>query len=78
LEEVADQMGITPRELLASGFADALAPADPAALTAWCAARLETLHQLPQEQRLKTRTERWLNPLPGSPRTAAPEPPDIG
>jgi acetyl-CoA carboxylase carboxyl transferase subunit beta len=78
LEEVADQMGITPRELLASGFADALAPADPAALTAWCAARLEALHQQPQEQRLKARTERWLSPLPGAPRTAAPEPPDIG
>ena len=78
VEEVADQMGMTPRELLSSGFADALAPADPAALGAWCAARLEVLHQQPVEQRLKARGERWLNPLPGAPRTAAPEPPDIG
>ena len=78
VEDVADQMGITPRELLASGFADALAPTDPGALTAWCAARLEALHQQAPEQRLKARGERWLNPLPGAPRTAAPEPPDIG
>ncbi|HET6818500.1 MAG TPA: carboxyl transferase domain-containing protein [Mycobacteriales bacterium] len=78
VEEVADSMGITPRELLASGFADALAPADPGALAAWCAARLEALHEQPSEQRLRARTERWLSPLPGAPRTATPEPPDIG
>jgi len=78
VEEVADQMGITPRELLAAGFADALAPADPASLSAWAAARLETLHQQPLEQRLRERAARWSNPLPGSPRTATPEPPDIG
>lgn len=78
VEEVADQMGITPRELLASGFADALAPTEPGALGAWCAARLEVLHQHAQDQRMKVRAERWLNPLPGAPRTAAPEPPHIG
>jgi acyl-CoA carboxylase subunit beta len=78
VEEVADQMGITPRELLASGFADALAPADPAALGAWCAARLEGLHRLPSDQRHRARVERWLSPLPGPARTAGPEPPDIG
>jgi acyl-CoA carboxylase subunit beta len=77
VDEVADEMGITPRELLAAGFADALAPADPGALAAWSAARLETLHQRSQDQRLRARTERWLGALPGAPRTAAPDPPDI-
>jgi acetyl-CoA carboxylase carboxyl transferase subunit beta len=78
VEEVADSMGITPRELLASGFADALAPAEPGPLAAWCAARLETLHQQPPDERMRARVERWLNPLPGMPRTAPHEPPDIG
>ena len=77
VDEVADEMGVTPRELLAAGFADALAPADPGALGAWAAARLESLHHQSPEQRLRSRTERWLNPLPGAPRTAAPDPPDI-
>jgi len=78
VEELAEQMGITPRELLAAGFADALAPAEPVALAAWCAARLEELHQQGGEHRMRSRAERWLAPLPGAPRTAAPEPPDIG
>lgn len=78
VDEVADAMGITPRELLASGFADALAPAEPAALAAWCAARLEVLHEQPAQERVDARLERWWGPLPGSPRTAPPEPPDIG
>lgn len=76
--DVAEQMGITPRELLAAGFADALAPGEPAALEAWAAARLEALHQQDAADRVRCRTERWLAPLPGAPRTATPEPPDIG
>jgi acyl-CoA carboxylase subunit beta len=75
--DVAEQMGISPRELLTSGFADALAPADPGGLGAWSAARLEALHQQGREDRVRCRSERWLAPLPGSPRTAAPHPPDI-
>jgi hypothetical protein len=39
---------------------------------------LGTRHKQQKKKPPKARTERWLNPLPGAPRTAAPEPPDIG
>ncbi|HET7529549.1 MAG TPA: carboxyl transferase domain-containing protein [Mycobacteriales bacterium] len=77
VEQVVEQMGITPRELLASGFADTLAPGDAGPLAGWLAARLESLHAVPRGERLAARRERWSAPLPGSPRTSAPDPPDI-
>src|SRR5205814_10364707 len=77
-EETADLMGITPRELLASGFADALAPADVAALGPWLATRVDDLRAAAPDERLRRRRDRWGSPLPGAPHHVAPDPPDIG
>ena len=68
--EAADAMGVTPRDLLASGFADALAPADADTLAGWVAARLDDLRRQPNDDRLRRRRDRWAGPLPGSPRSA--------
>lgn len=75
--EAADLMGVTPRDLLVSGFADALAPAEPAALGQWLAERLDRLRTLSAADRLSSRRSRWAGPLPGSPASGGHEPPEI-
>jgi acetyl-CoA carboxylase alpha subunit len=73
----ADLMGVTPRDLLASGFADALAPTEPTALGQWLADRLDQLRAATAADRLSRRRSRWAGPLPGSSLSGADEPPDI-
>jgi acetyl-CoA carboxylase carboxyl transferase subunit beta len=73
----ADLMGVAPRDLLGCGFADALAPADAAALREWLAARLDLLRALDREERRAHRWRRWAGPLPGTPLSDPPEPPEI-
>jgi acetyl-CoA carboxylase carboxyl transferase subunit beta len=73
----ADLMGLTPRDLLASGFADALAPADGPALREWLAARLDALRGQPRDERLARRRARWSRPLPGSSASGPEDPLDI-
>jgi acetyl-CoA carboxylase carboxyl transferase subunit beta len=75
--EAADLMGVTPRDLLASGFADALAPCDGPALAQWLADRLDQLRAIPPADRLGRRRSRWAGPLPGSSPSTDDEPPDI-
>ena len=73
----ADLMGVTPRDLLGSGFADGLAPTEPAALGQWLADRLDQLRALSAADRLSRRRSRWAGPLPGSSASRDDEPPDI-
>ena len=75
--DAADLMGVTPRDLLASGFADALAPTEPTALREWLSDRLDTLRATPGPERLSRRRSRWAGPLPGSSASGNDEPPDI-
>jgi len=75
--DAADLLGLTPRDLLASGFADALAPTDPSALREWLADRLDTLRATPAPERMSRRRSRWAGPLPGSSASGNDEPPDI-
>lgn len=75
--EAADLMGVTPRDLLASGFADGLAPTDGSALRQWLADRLNQLRAAPAAERMSRRRSRWAGPLPGSSPSADAEPPDI-
>lgn len=75
--DAAGLLGLTPRDLLAAGFADALAPHEPAALAAWIGSRLDELRQVPARQRLAARAARWRAPLPGSSQLSPPDPPDI-
>ncbi len=58
-EEVADQMRITPADLLALGFADAVVGPE-GALPA-----LARLSAVPERERLAARLTRWSGPLPG-------------
>jgi acetyl-CoA carboxylase carboxyl transferase subunit beta len=76
-EVAADAMGITPRDLLASGFADGLAPTDPADLRDWIASRIDELRAVGREERLDRRLRRWASPLSGSSASSAPTTPDI-
>jgi len=76
-EDAADLMGLTPRDLLASGFADALAPAEPPALAEWLADRLNQLRAEPADARLQRRRAKWAGPLPGTSTSSDEEPPDI-
>ncbi|HEU5033761.1 MAG TPA: carboxyl transferase domain-containing protein [Mycobacteriales bacterium] len=75
--EAADLLGLAPRDLLASGFADALAPADERALREWLAARLDGLRAQPREERLARRRRRWSSALPGSSGNVPGGDPDI-
>ena len=75
--EAADLMGVTPRDLLASGFADALAPTDPTALGEWLSDRLGLLRATSAPERLSRRRSRWAGPLPGSSASGNDEPPEI-
>lgn len=65
-EDAADLMRLTPADLLGDGFADAAAPADPSALTAWLAGRIDRLRAEPATDRLARRRERWSGGLPAS------------
>jgi acetyl-CoA carboxylase carboxyl transferase subunit beta len=59
-EECADRMRITPADLLALGFADALGgPED-------LAAEVARLSDVPGVERVSTRLLRWSGPLPGN------------
>jgi acyl-CoA carboxylase subunit beta len=78
VEDVSDLMGITPRELLASGFADALAPSDAAAMGSWLAVRIDALRAADPRGRLAQRRERWRSPLGAAPMRNPPDPPEIG
>jgi acetyl-CoA carboxylase carboxyl transferase subunit beta len=62
--DAADRIGLTPADLLELGFADAMAPADPAALRTAVAARLAALGAEPDSARFARRHERWSRPLP--------------
>ena len=74
--EAAGLMGLTPGDLLANGFADALAPAEPTALADWLATSIEGLRRLPADERLARRRLRWSGPL-GSAAAPGTEDPDI-
>jgi acetyl-CoA carboxylase carboxyl transferase subunit beta len=76
-DAAADEMGIGPRDLLASGFADALAPSDPATLHDWLGDRLDRLRARPADERMARRLARWAAPLPGSPPSTPGPAPDI-
>ena len=76
-KDAADRMGLTPRDLLASGFADALAPTDTVALREWLADQLNQLRAEPADQRISRRREKWSSALPGTSASAGDEPPDI-
>ncbi|MDQ1706428.1 MAG: acyl-CoA carboxylase subunit beta [Frankiaceae bacterium] len=76
-EQAADLMGVAPRDLLGSGFADALAPADADGLRAWTAARLDGLRAVEPADRLARRHARWSTALPGSSVSSSPDSPDI-
>jgi acetyl-CoA carboxylase carboxyl transferase subunit beta len=59
-DECADRMRITPADLLALGFADALVAPEAVA------ERLAQLTRRPPEERLTARAARWSGPLPGT------------
>src|SRR3954469_1586688 len=61
--EAADLMHVSPAELVTDGFADAVAPAEPAALQAWLAFSLDRLRAEPAVVRRQRRDHRWRNPL---------------
>jgi acetyl-CoA carboxylase carboxyl transferase subunit beta len=58
-EAAADLMRVAPGDLLAAGFADAMAPAEPDALRGWLVAQVDQL-------RGAARRDRWARPLPGA------------
>ena len=76
-EQAADLMGVAPRDLLGSGFADALVPADVEGLHDWLTARLDVLRGPSVEDRLAHRRARWASPLPGSHLSSPADSPDI-
>jgi acetyl-CoA carboxylase carboxyl transferase subunit beta len=59
--EAADLMHVAPGDLLASGFADAMAPAEPDALRGWLVAQVEHVRAT------GVRRDRWAARLNGSP-----------
>ena len=59
-EECADLMRITPADLLALGFADAVAPPEATA------SYLLRLTEMSTDARLARRWNRWSSPLPGT------------
>jgi acetyl-CoA carboxylase beta subunit len=65
-EEAADLMRVAPGDLLACGFADAMAPAEPAALRAWVVAQVDQVHSDPTGSSGARRRDRWARPLPGN------------
>ena len=61
--QAADLMRVSPAELVADGFADAVVPADPARLQVWVACALDRLRAEPAVVRRQRRDHRWRNPL---------------
>src|SRR4051794_28891652 len=61
--QAADLMRVSPAELVTDGVADAVAPAEPAALQAWLASALDRLRAEPAVVRRQRRDHRWRNPL---------------
>ncbi|MDQ1686198.1 MAG: acyl-CoA carboxylase subunit beta [Frankiaceae bacterium] len=59
--EAADLMGVAPGDLLAAGFADAMAPAEPDALRGWLVAQVDQLRGT------GVRRDRWTRRLAGPP-----------
>jgi len=62
-EEAADMMRVAPAELLADGFADAMAPGEPAKLREWLGAALDAARAVEPGIRLQQRRVRWSGPL---------------
>lgn len=62
-EEAADLMRVAPAELLADGFADAMAPGEPAKLREWLGAALDAARAVDPGDRLQQRRARWSRPL---------------
>lgn len=62
--EAADLMRVAPAQLLDDGFADAVAPAEPADLRLWLAAQLDRLTAVEPGARRRQREARWRGPLP--------------
>ena len=61
--EAADLMRVGPSELLADGFADAMAPSEPASLRDWLASALDQLRAEDPVVRRQRRDQRWRGPL---------------
>lgn len=67
-DDAADLMRVSPSELVADGFADAIAPSEPTALRGWLAAALHALGAMDPVVRRQQRDHRWRGPLrPGRP-----------
>jgi acetyl-CoA carboxylase carboxyl transferase subunit beta len=64
-QEAADRAALSPSELIALGFADAMVSAEPELLRAAVAVTLAELAAQDVDVRLKARRERWSRPLPG-------------
>lgn len=62
-QQAADLMRVAPAALLADGFADELAPSDPARLSAWVSAALDRLAGIDPVVRRAARQRRWGGPL---------------
>jgi len=62
-KEAADMMRVAPAELLADGFADAMAPGEPAKLREWLGAALDAARAVEPGIRLQQRRVHWSGPL---------------
>jgi hypothetical protein len=56
-------MRVAPAELLADGFADTMAPSEPAVLREWLAVALDATRAVDPAVRLRQRRARWSRPL---------------
>jgi acetyl-CoA carboxylase carboxyl transferase subunit beta len=61
-DEAATLMRITPPELIADGFADAIVASGHEA--AWCATAIDAVRSIPTKQRVTKRYKRWSSELP--------------
>lgn len=61
-DEAAELMRITPGDLLADRFADALVARGDE--VAWCAAAIDAIRRIPPEQRMTNRRKRWSSAIP--------------
>jgi acetyl-CoA carboxylase carboxyl transferase subunit beta len=68
----ADVMRVAPGELVADGFADAVAPAGTDELRRWLAGVLDTAASTPADERRTTRERRWRAPLTPRPPGGSP------
>lgn len=65
-EQAADRAALAPVDLLALGFADAMAPAEPEGLRGFVATELAVLGAVDPARRMVDRRVRWSRGLPGS------------